>query len=67
MLTFHHTMDPHSLDVKREGKDIGYIAWHRGESVAKIHIRHFNGTFSPYLEISEMEQIVELRKNNFKL
>ena len=65
MLTFHHTMDPHSLDIKREGKGIGYINWHKGESVARVHIWH--ESHSNDLYVSEMEQIVELRKNNFKL
>lgn len=67
MLTFHHTMDPRSLDVKREGKYIGHILWHRGESVAKVQLTGCGNSFETALLVSEMEQIVELRKNNFKL
>ena len=28
MLTFHETMDPHSLDVKRDGKLVAMLQWH---------------------------------------
>lgn len=66
MLTFHYTMDNHSLGIKRDKEYIGYINWHNGESVAKVYLSKLEG-FNNSLSISEIEQIVELRKNNFKL
>lgn len=30
MLTFISGMDPHSLDIRQDGKHIGFLQWHRG-------------------------------------
>jgi hypothetical protein len=29
MVTTHQTMDDHSLEIKRDGKFIGHVLWHK--------------------------------------
>lgn len=38
MITFEKTMDPHSLNIMRDGDEIGFLQWH-SERPARIILR----------------------------
>lgn len=63
MLTFHQTMDPHSLDVRREvgaegliihreDKYLGQIQWHKGDSPPR-----FIPVQGSYLTLDELKEV----------
>jgi len=54
MIAFRRGMDPHSLEISRGGKDIGYLQWHLSSAPRVV----FSAAFE-YLTISEMHQALE--------
>ena len=51
MIETESGMDPRSLDIKRDGKHIGYIQWHQTPQIV------MNEAFG-YLTLTEVEQAV---------
>jgi len=45
-------MDPHSMDLLRDGKHIGYIQWHGGKEPRIVLIEAFG-----FLTLSEIEDV----------
>lgn len=54
MLTFHASADPHSLEVKRDGRFIGFLQWHPGRPP---HFIQWTGDGCSFT-IDEMERII---------
>jgi len=51
MITFNRSADPHSLDIVRDGQEIGYLQWHINAEPNITLRREFER-----LTISEMKQ-----------
>ncbi len=52
-------MDPHSLEIERDGKHVGYIQWHSGCSPRVV----LSGAFA-YLSLSELEDVLAAYKEH---
>lgn len=53
MIATDSGMDPHSLEIKRDGKHVGYIQWHRGREPHII----LTGAFSS-LSLTELDTVL---------
>lgn len=58
MVTLEHTMDDKSFDIKREGKTIGHVMWHK-EPLVELNE---GGWPNGQLTFSELEFIMEAVK-----
>lgn len=65
MITTHEVMDDYSLQIRRNGKIIGYVLWHSNRE-PKIELIT-NGDIFVCLRISEIEQILESYKATRKI
>jgi hypothetical protein len=54
MIEFIRSMDPHSLGIARDGKEFGYLQWHKDRSPRIVLRNEFD-----YLTITEMEYCIE--------
>ena len=54
MIDFIPSMDQHSLGIARNGKEFGYLQWHKERSPRIVLRNSFD-----YLTISEMEYCIE--------
>lgn len=64
MITLESGMDPHSLEIKRDGKHVGYVQWH-GEAEKGAHTNKlvFSEAFS-HLTLTELEQVLTQYRNH---
>jgi hypothetical protein len=58
MLTFHSSMDAHSLDIKRNGEFIGFLQWHPNRD-PRIVLMSLNGVSTQELSLQEAKECLE--------
>lgn len=55
MLTFKCSMDPHSVDVERDGVFVGFLQWHPGRDPRFVS---WSGSDGMQLTLTEMQGLI---------